>query len=461
MIPIIQHDRAFLFHGEAGDLGGVLPPNSIDAIVTDPPAGIGFMGRDWDSDKGGRDAWIDWLAKTLAPAFRALKPGGHALVWAIPRTSHWTAFALENTGFEIRDRLGHLFKTGFPKNHDVSKAIDKKRNDRPEILKVTAAIAKARDAVGMTNAQIDSLFGCNGMAAHWTSQKKQPTVPTLEQWGALRAILRISNPELDAEIAHLNMRKGEPGENWLAREVTGVHEQANAAARWRENVVGTEARADLRRDKPATEEAEEAEGYGTALKPAVEDWWLVRKPPEGTIAENFLKYGTGALNIEDCKIDVGDGKPPRWPAHVMLDEEAAEFLGHHGKIFFCPKPTKKERERGCAHLPPKTGGEATGRKDGSDGLKNPRAGAGRGGGRRNFHPTIKPVALMRWLCRLITPKGGNVLDPFCGSASTALGAIPEGFNFIGCELGEEYVPIAKARIEEAIREAAEGEKVAA
>lgn len=117
----LLHDRAALFHGDAGDLGEVLLPETVDAIVTDPPAGIGFMGKSWDSDKGGRDSWITWLATTLAPAFSALKPGGHALVWALPRTSHWTAMALEDAGFEIRDVGVHLFGTGFPKSPGILK----------------------------------------------------------------------------------------------------------------------------------------------------------------------------------------------------------------------------------------------------------------------------------------------------------------------------------------------------
>ena len=102
-----------------------LESDSIDSLVTDPPAGISFMGKDWDSNKGGRDQWIDWLTQVMAECFRVLKPGAHGLVWAIPRTSHWTATALENAGFEVRDVITHLFGTGFPKSLDISKAIDK------------------------------------------------------------------------------------------------------------------------------------------------------------------------------------------------------------------------------------------------------------------------------------------------------------------------------------------------
>lgn len=99
--------------------------NSIDALITDPPAGISFMGKSWDDDKGGRKQWISWLTEVMTECYRAMKPGAHGLVWAIPRTSHWTATALEDAGFEIRDVVTHLFGSGFPKSLDISKAIDK------------------------------------------------------------------------------------------------------------------------------------------------------------------------------------------------------------------------------------------------------------------------------------------------------------------------------------------------
>ena len=113
----MRNDRVTIYVGDSIDLD--LPANSVDAIVCDPPSGIAFMGKTWDTDKGGRDAWIAWLARTIAPAFAALKPGGHGLFWALPRTSHWAAMALELAGFEIRDRVTHLFGTGFPKSYNL------------------------------------------------------------------------------------------------------------------------------------------------------------------------------------------------------------------------------------------------------------------------------------------------------------------------------------------------------
>lgn len=374
---VYDHDRCTLLHGDSAALGEVLAENSVDALVCDPPSGIGFMGNAWDKDKGGRDAWIEWLAKVLAPSVRALKPGGHGLIWALPRTTHWTAFALENSGLEIRDRVSHIFGSGFPKS------------------------------------------------------------------------LTHNSADIPPEC-------------------------------------------------------------GTALKPAIEDWWLVRKPLDGSVAATFAKWGTGVIWIDACRVGDEDTRAPtgnrpdngwgmgqgviagsahgRWPAHLVLDDEAAEMLdeqagtqtGAHGRVggqprklgykqdadgittdlkrsiggpsrfFYVAKPSKKEKDRGLGHLPVLSGGEATHRKDNSAGLTNPRAGAGRGGGGRNPHETVKSIALMRWLCRLVTPPNGVVLDPFAGSGSTGVAALEEGFNFIGCELTEKYIPALTGRITNAL-----------
>lgn len=168
MKPVILHDRCVLFHGDSSKLGEVLAPDSIDAIVCDPPAGIGFMGKNWDGDKGGRDAWIAWLADTLAPSFAALKPGGHALVWALPRTSHWTALALERVGFEIRDRVSHLFGTGFPKSMNVSKAIDAHLGkERPVVGRAKGAASDATESLGSFAPEYDATIAGSPEAAAW------------------------------------------------------------------------------------------------------------------------------------------------------------------------------------------------------------------------------------------------------------------------------------------------------
>lgn len=471
-----------------------LEDDSVDAVVTDPPSGIAFMGRAWDTDKGGRAQWVAWLASILEECRRVLKPGGHLLVWALPRTSHWTGAAIDDAGFEIRDVLQHHFGSGFPKNLDVSKAIDRRRHDRDQVLQVTRWIAEARDAAGLTNAAIDELFGFSGMAGHWTTQESQPAVPTLDQIPALLELLRADPPEEIARlIFELNGRKGEPGEAWHRREVVGTKTAGIATpGEDKRHTIGGSKAVEVNVTTAATEEAETWEGWGTALKPSTEFWWLARKPFRGPVAGNILEHGTAALNIDACRISEG-----RWPPHLLLSHSAdcipwARAPIRTGGIAFpdfyecaedCPvgrvgdeiahffpnltpdptasgdplwryiaKPPKSEKDAGVTRAP-STGGEATGRVDGSAGLKNPRAGAGRGGGARNIHPTVKPIALMRWLIRLVTPPGGVVLDPFCGSGSTGCAAVLDGFSFLGFDLDEDengeplgHLEIARDRI---------------
>lgn len=205
-----------------------MPDNSIDAIVTDPPAGILFMAKKWDSNKGGRDKWIAWMAEVAAECLRVIKPGGHALVWAIPRTAHWTATAWEDAGWEVRDKVYACFGSGFPKSLDIGKAIDK-------------------------------LFGAEGTRGEYKSKD------------------------------HAIKRK--PGNERM-------HEGYQRP--WRDNPEIEDRNA--REYIPATEAAKRYEGFGSNLKPAVEEWHLLRKPVEGTIAANVLKWGTGGLNIGASRV---------------------------------------------------------------------------------------------------------------------------------------------------------------
>ena len=188
-----MHD---LYNGDCLDYLKTHPDNMFDSIVTDPPAGIAFMGKDWDKDKGGRDAWIAWMTEIAEECLRVLKPGAHALVWALPRTSHWTATAWEDAGFEVRDRVSHLFGSGFPKSHNISKAIDKMAGAEREVIGIN------QNVKGRTIREIETLN------------------------------------------------------------------------------VGAGAGNDTSITAPATPEAQQWDGWGTALKPCMEDWWLLRKPIE-------------------------------------------------------------------------------------------------------------------------------------------------------------------------------------
>lgn len=359
---------ATLIHGDCFDVLQQLAADSVDAVVTDPPAGIGFMGKDWDGDKGGRDQWIAWLASVMRECLRVLKPGGHALVWALPRTSHWTATAIEDAGFEIRDVHHHIFGTGFPKS-------------------LTPKSAAIPDGTG-------------------TALK-----PAVEHW-------ILARKPIEGTVA-----------GNLAAHGTGV---LNIEA----CRIGTS------KDVPAS---------ASAVRPAGREQW---------------RMGTGSGSGSDPEVG-------RWPAHLSLDEVGAaaldeqsgerksggypaeggvrpwngiynkmpargealfgESAGGASRFFYVAKPARSERDRGLEDLQAATGGEATGRADGAAGTRSPRAGAGRTGGAKNIHPTVKSIALMRWLVRLVTPPGGLVLDMFAGSGSTGLACAEEGMRFLGIE----------------------------
>jgi len=409
-----------LLHGDCLDLLKAMAPSSVDALITDPPAGIGFMNQNWDKDKGGPEQWRAWLADVMTEARRTMKPGAHGLVWSLPKTSHWTAMALEAAGFEIRDCVYHVFGSGFPKNHNIPLAIDKHLGVEPEIA---------------------------GM--------KKQTGPKMKL----------------AQIIIDNGGINDP--NRTEYPVTAA----------------------------ASDEAKAWQGWGTALKPAVECWWLVRKPLEnsegkpGTIAENVLHHGTGGINLDDCRVGdeemgesvwgvsrigtfegaVGNITPERtgrWPAHLILTHSEAcglycaddcpsrgmgdearffktfpfEFeLELKQKIYYCPKPSVSEKDAGLDDFAP---------MQMNDGRDTSIDNAYQRGDtmRKNSHPTVKSQALMTYMITLITPKGGTVLDPFMGSGSTGVAAVSKKFGFVGIEQmpvekeDPDFIAIARARV---------------
>lgn len=371
--------KVTLYGGDNRDVLKLLPDNSIDSIVTDPPyalvsiqkrfgkpgsapavhgkdglyarASAGFMGKQWDT---GEVAFSDVF---WAECLRVLKPGGHVVAFSGTRTYHRMAVAIEDAGFEIRDQLAWCYFSGFPKSHNAGKAIDK-------------------------------------------------------HLGAEREKVRVDNPHI-ANMPTANTGVGRP---WLDAALDrGYHEKAG--------------------DEPTTPQAAAWNGWGTALKPAWEPIALARKPLIGTVAENILEYGTGAVNIDGCRVGdeiktvsesngvlisengsmaggnsaiVAAGtKIGAWPANILTDG-SDEMLGACGdaaenvaRLYFSAKADKLDR---------------IGSK----------------------HPTVKPVDLMQWLCRLITPPGGVVLDPFAGSGSTGEAAWREGFRCILVEREDEY-----------------------
>ena len=379
-----------------------LPDNSIDSIVTDPPYGLSFMNKKWDYDVPSVEFWKE--------AYRVLKPGGHILSFGGTRTYHRMTVNIEDAGFEIRDQIQWLYGSGFPKSHNIGKSVDKIQGNEREVV--------GSDVCGTREEQ-------------------------LGEWG---------------------MKSGE-------------YELTKGTSEW--------------------------EGWGTALKPANEPICVARKPlSEATIADNVLKWGTGGINIDGCRIGIEgatkrshqaeydkdeNGREDRsenwmrkghsiielnegrFPANIILDEEAGEVLdeqsgisksqsgttktkinnkdanwfrnaggdtedrwgfgdkGGASRFFYQAKVSKKERNMGLDK-----------RKNG----ETPEAPV-----QKNSHPTVKPVSLMAYLCRLITPPNGIVLDPFMGSGSTGIAAKLEGLRFCGMEMDEDYFKIASARID--------------
>jgi DNA modification methylase len=373
--------------GDCLDVLRTLPDASVDAVVTDPPYGLAFMGKKWDYDVPSVAIWAECL--------RVLKPGGHLLAFAGTRTQHRMAVRIEDAGFEIRDMIAWVYGSGFPKSLDVSKAIDK--------------------------------------AA-----------------GAEREVIREATPP------PAGFKSG-------TFDNRGPNSFGNGAI-----------------TTPATEAAQQWADWGTALKPALEPITMARKPLAGTVAANVLQHGTGALNVDGCRVgtegthrvrtpdDFGivndDGWMPtpgingsssgRWPANLIHDgsDEVVGLFPESGSGNGRPTVAKRQRNKGWCNSSPGQGVAAidnfgdsgsaarffytakASKDDRDDG---------------NTHPTVKPTDLMRYLCRLVTPPGGMVLDPFMGSGSTGKAAMLEGFGFIGIEREPSYHAIAERRIRQA------------
>jgi site-specific DNA-methyltransferase (adenine-specific) len=412
-------EKPYTLHlGDCREVLKTLPANSIDAVVTDPPYGLSFMGKGWDHGVPGVDFWTE--------VYRVMKPGAHLIAYGGTRTIHRLTVGIEDAGFEIRDSIYWLYGSGFPKSHNVSKAID----------------------------------------------------------------------------AHLGADRTEGEREWRGGQRSS-------------GILGTNhgTQCIYKFDTPATPEAEQWDGWGTALKPAVEPAVLARKPLAGTVAQNVLQYGTGGINIDGCRIGtskdipasgakyqngfslkrknpdgLGTGFDPnigRWPANILLDEVSAEMMdeqsgdsnsgirrsddshsvsgstfhiqrdgitprGHNdsggaSRFFYIAKASSTEREiglQGMDKIPTAAmaGNLIDGQRLSGSGepIHTPI--------RANHHPTVKPLQLMQYMIRLITPPGGTVLDPFMGSGSTGAACMLEGVQFVGIDITPEYIDIAEKRI---------------
>jgi len=374
-----------------------LPDACVDSCVTDPPYGLEFMGKAWDKGVPGVELWREVL--------RVLKPGGHLLAFAGTRTQHRMATAIEDAGFEVRDMIAWVYGSGFSKSMDVSKAIDKGEGEnKARQLRFTEWMR----STGITAQQIAEATGTS-MASHYLTAGSQPAIATADLFDKMRPYL----PEVPEEIEQLVAER--TGIEWTAyknREVVGRSENGIAGGTGKhagqEAAYGFSLKFDI--TAPATEAAKQWAGWGTSVRPALEPITWARKPLIGTVAANVLQHGTGAVNVDGCKVD-GE----RLPANFIHDgsEEAVSLLGEADRFFYCAKADASER-------------------------------------RNSKHPTVKPVALMRYLVRLVTPPGGLVLDPFGGSGTTAEAARLEHCRYLLMELSPEYCADAAERLRQGV-----------
>jgi DNA modification methylase len=396
--------------GDCLELMKQIGDNKLDAIVTDPPYGLDFMGKDWDHGVPGIPYWQE--------ALRIAKPGAHLLAFGGTRTYHRLTVAIEDAGWEIRDCLMWLYGSGFPKSMDISKAIDKAAGADREVI----GTKRTRELPN------DVPFGQGLISSHANALAGRKT-----------------NGQVDIPIT-----------------------------------------------APSTDAAKQWNGWGTALKPAWEPIIMARKPVEGTVADNVQKYGTGGINIDACRIvyrgeadkqsavwgkqtgninAYGKGMGAqgnekvlastvgRFPANLLLDEEAAAQLDAQTGTLTSGKgavkrKTAKENDgnKGAAYgnesrpegTPMICYGDSGGASRFFYCAKASRSERGEG----NDHPTVKPLSLMAYLCKLVTPPNGIVLDPFMGSGSTIVAAKSCGFRYVGMDLEEKYCQIALRRLNE-------------
>jgi DNA modification methylase len=461
-----------LLFGDCKERLKEFPDNTFDSIVTDPPYGISFMGKKWDYDVPSVETWVECL--------RVLKPGGHLLSFAGTRTQHRMCVNIEDAGFEIRDMIAWVYGSGFPKSLDVSKAIDKldaTDERRKRDLKFTAWMRKTE----LSAKRINSITKTK-MGPHYLTDKEQPTVATADLFNMLRSHIKQTVPKW---VEKMVKDRTIESENFKNRKVTGINSNVNENAGWQDTgyVGGKVTKSNNNITASSTPEAKQWEGWGTALKPALEPITVARKPlGESTIAANVLKHGTGGLNIDESRVGTETitvnrhegynsnslvestkgkwkGKSEqvtgRFPANLIHDgsDEVVELFpetksaGEYTKSMGKPETSKqlfgidrklKYRENNYAN---ESGSAARffycAKTD-----KNDRDWD-------NDHPTVKPKALMKYLIRLVTQKGGLVLDPFMGSGSTGKAAALCRMRFVGVEMDKASMKIAKQRVKEA------------
>lgn len=467
-------------HGDCLDVMAGMDTESVTAIATDPPYGFQFMGKQWDHGVPGKPFW--------EAALRVAIPGAPLLAFGGTRTFHRLACAIEDAGWQIADTLCWLYGSGFPKGLNISKAIDKeRREDEEPVRKVCRFVRAAMEKQGITSSSLAPAFGMHSrMIDHWAARDtdSQPSLPTEKQYLQLKDELSLG-PEMDGEVARLNRRKGLKGDAWRSAQVLGED------SRDLPGLPGMRFESEDAFIRKPSERASLWDGWRSQVKPAWEPIILAVKPMPGSYASNALEHGVAGLNIGGCRIPTDervsrpatdnssafglvnddawkprpiDYKMPnagRYPANVVLDEEAAQMLDAQTGVL-----TSGDAPRGLTRNSDKHRNAYSafaGRRNEGNPCLGDSGGPSRffycakasasERGEFNDHPTVKPLALMTWLCKLVSmPERNLILDPFAGSGSTIVACAKLGLPAIGIEKEAESAQIAQRRLEEATRQ---------
>lgn len=406
--------------------------NSVDSIVTDPPYGLSFMGKKWDYDVPSVEIWRE--------VFRVLKPGGHLLAFGGTRTYHRLVVAIEDAGFEIRDQIQWLYGQGFPKSLDISKAIDK-------------AAGAEREVIGVAGKSSTKTIGTIGhVGGEYMSTA--PSTASAKQWSGWGTALKPANEPI--VLARKPLEKGLTVAQNVQKWGTGglnidgcrVGTEQMGGQTVKGSYGSPEGHFGGGKDRDREFVAKVAQGRFPAnvildeTAAAALDEQVAQTMPGMHVAGN-KKLGS-ARKTDDSIFGMGSNDGPV----TLFDSSDTKPLA--SRFFYCAKASTKERNAGLDGMPKGILATSTGQtrpnqpaRLGADphAVQKPVA---------NTHPTVKPVKLMSYLCHLITPPNGTVLDPFAGSGSTGVAAKQAGFNFIGIELNPEYAQIAKARVKNAV-----------
>lgn len=435
MIPAVEIAGARVFLGDCRDVLKTLPDNSVDSVVTDPPYELGFMGKKWDNTGVAYDVTV-W-----SECLRVLKPGGHVLAFGGSRTWHRLAVAVEDAGFELRDSIAWIYGSGFPKSLDVSKAIDKAAGVEREVLteKRVDLFGEQDEEVSVTDRREDGTTYGLGHSGRLTV--KNAITSEAKAWQGWGTALK---PAFEPVVVGRKPLVGTVAENVLLWGVGGLNIDGSRIG----NSGGTKDSDFIPGTNSAVNSLNASRGGSSALKKGVTTPTGQGRWPANVILDEV----TAGLLDEQSGARPGGQFPTRRGNSVNTSFASgqetvggARSMGDTGgasRFFYVAKASKRDRNEGLEEL--EAVRHADRAKDDGVGGENPRNRTNQA--KQNFHPTVKPTQLMRYLIKLVTPEGGVVLDPFTGSGSTGKAALLDGYQFIGAELTEEYLPIIEGRL---------------